>query len=82
MQVPPVCSPGGAARFQLMREYLAMSWSCRHTLCHKNVCAGGAVTQCRPDVAGIHELQATLNADRNFGAFVKAVRREFKALAD
>lgn len=40
------------------------------------------MTQCRPDVAGIHELQATLNADRNFGAFVKAVRREFKALAD
>jgi hypothetical protein len=33
-------------------------------------------------VAGIQELQATLNADRNFGAFVKAVRREFKALAD
>lgn len=41
----------------------------------------GAVTQCRPELECIHDLQATLNADRNFGAFVKAVRKAFKALA-
>ncbi|KAK9843447.1 hypothetical protein WJX81_003030 [Elliptochloris bilobata] len=39
------------------------------------------VTQCRPALDNINDLQAKLNVDRNFGAFVKAVRREFKALA-
>ena len=40
-----------------------------------------AVTRCYPALENIDTLQEELNQDRNFGVFVKAVRKGFKALA-
>ena len=39
-----------------------------------------AVTNCEPDVAALPALVDGLNASNDFGVFVRAMRREFKAL--
>ena len=50
------------------------------TVCPSPLCRDSQVESCEPAVSNMHELISQLNEKNDFAAFVRAMRKRFKAM--